>query len=133
VTLNIFDRKFYVDFPTREDWSTECVDLVEPDGLSYFTDGPLCGGRSGAGVLSVILNAKGSYSLGFHATVFQSEVYAILACSEYCISEDIVNRAISICSDSWAALLGLKLNAVSSRVVLQCRDSLQELALSNRV
>jgi hypothetical protein len=29
VTLNIFARKFSVDFPTREDWSTECVDLVE--------------------------------------------------------------------------------------------------------
>jgi hypothetical protein len=33
VTLNIFDRKFSVDFPTREDWSTECDDLVAPDGL----------------------------------------------------------------------------------------------------
>jgi hypothetical protein len=26
VTLNIIDRKFSVDFSTREDWSTECVD-----------------------------------------------------------------------------------------------------------
>jgi hypothetical protein len=25
VTLNIFDRTFFVDFLTREDWSTECV------------------------------------------------------------------------------------------------------------
>jgi hypothetical protein len=56
-------------------------------------------------------------------------VYAILAC----ISEDIVNRAISICSDSRAALLTLKSYALSSRVVLQCGDSLQKLALSNRV
>jgi hypothetical protein len=31
VTFNIFGRKFSVDFPTREDWSTECVDLVAPD------------------------------------------------------------------------------------------------------
>jgi hypothetical protein len=35
--------------------------------------------------------------------------------------------------DSRVALLALKSYAVSSRVVLQCRDSLQELALSNRV
>jgi hypothetical protein len=40
--------------------------------------------------------------------MLRSEVYAILACSEYCISEGIVNRAISICSDSRAALLALK-------------------------
>jgi hypothetical protein len=48
VTLNIFDRKFSVNFPTREDWSTECVDLVAPDGLVFFTDGSLCGVRAGA-------------------------------------------------------------------------------------
>jgi hypothetical protein len=82
---------------------------------------------------SDISNVRESYAFGSYATVFQSEVYAILACSEYCISEGIVNRAVSICSDSRAALLALKLYAVSSRVVLQRRDSLQELALSNRV
>jgi hypothetical protein len=38
VTLNIFGRKFSVDFPTREGWSTECVDLVAPAGLVFFTD-----------------------------------------------------------------------------------------------
>jgi hypothetical protein len=62
--------------------------------------------------------------------VFQSEVYAILTCSEYCISEGIVNRVQS------ALLVGLcwpLTYAVSSRVVLQCRDWLQELALSNKV
>jgi hypothetical protein len=36
VALNIFGRKFSVDFPTREDWSTECVDVVAPDGLVFL-------------------------------------------------------------------------------------------------
>jgi hypothetical protein len=80
--LNIFDRKLSVDFPTREDWSTECVDLVAPDVLIFFTDGSLCGNRAGIGVFSDILNVWESYALGFYATVIQSEVYAILACSE---------------------------------------------------
>jgi hypothetical protein len=128
VTLNIFGRKFSVDIPTREDWSTECVDLVAPDGLVFFTDESLCLGRTGAGVFSDILNVRESYALGSHVTVYQSKVYAFLACSE-----GIVNRAVSICSDSRAVLLALKSYAVSSRVVLQCGDSLQELALSNRV
>jgi hypothetical protein len=79
VTLNIFGRKFFVDFPTREDWSTGCVDLVAPDGLVFFTNGSLCGGRAGAGVFPDILKVRESYALGSHATVFQSEVYAILA------------------------------------------------------
>jgi ribonuclease HI len=86
--------------------------MIAPDELVFFTE---------------------SYALGSHATVSQSEMYAILVCSKYCISEGIVNRAVSICSDSRAALLALKPYTVSSRVVLQCRDSLQKLVVSNRV
>jgi hypothetical protein len=86
-------------------------------------------GRAGASVFSDILNVTESYALGSHVTVFQSKVYAMLACAGYCISEGITNRAISICSDTRAALLALKSYAVSFRVELQCRDS---LALSNR-
>jgi hypothetical protein len=99
--------------------STECDDLIAPSGLVFFTDGALCDGKAGAGVFSDILYARESYALGSQVSVFQSELYAILACSEYCISGDIVNKALSICSDSRAALLALKLYAVSSRVVLQ--------------
>jgi hypothetical protein len=57
VTLDIFGRKFSVDFPIREDWSTECVDLVAPDGLVFFTNGSFWEGRAGASVFSDILNA----------------------------------------------------------------------------
>jgi hypothetical protein len=130
IGLNIFGREFSVDFPTREDWSTECVDLIAPYGLVFFTDGSLCDDRACACVFSDILNVRESHALGSHATVFKSEVYAILTCSEYCISEGIGNRAVSICSASRAALLALKSYGVSSRVVLQCRDSLQELVQS---
>jgi hypothetical protein len=58
VTLNIFGWKFSVDFPTREDWSTECAGSVAPNGLKFFTDGSLCAGRAGAGVFSYILNVS---------------------------------------------------------------------------
>jgi hypothetical protein len=63
VTFNIFYRKFSVDFPTREDWSTDCVDLAAPNGLVFFTDGSLYGGRAGAGVFSDILNVRESCAL----------------------------------------------------------------------
>jgi hypothetical protein len=47
--------KLSIDFPTRKDWSTECVDLVAPDGLVFFTGRSLCEGRTDAGVFSDIL------------------------------------------------------------------------------
>jgi hypothetical protein len=99
VTLNIFDGKFSVDFPTREDWSTECVDMVAPDGLIFFSDGCLCGGRAGASVFS---DMQQSFN------------------PKYMLFWRVQSIAISIYSDSWAALLAFK----SSRAVLQCGDSL---------
>jgi hypothetical protein len=60
VTLNIFDRKFSVNFPTREDWSTEWFNLVAPDGLIFFTDVPIC-----AAELYILAE---SYTLGFNTT-----------------------------------------------------------------
>jgi hypothetical protein len=92
VTLDIFGRKFSVDFSKREDWSTECVDLVATDGLVFFTDGSLSEGRH--------FECQGVICLGLSCyTVFQSKEYTILSCWKYCISEGIVNRAVSICSD----------------------------------
>jgi hypothetical protein len=98
--------------------------MVAPDELVFFTDESLGEGKAGASVFSDILNVRESYALGSHATVFQSEMYAILVCLEYCILEGIVNRTVSICSDNRAALLTLKPYAVSFRVVLKCKNSL---------
>jgi hypothetical protein len=94
VTLNLFGRKFSVDFSTRKYWSTECVDLVAPDGLVFFTDGSLCEGRAGAGVFSDILNVTESYALGSRATVFRSicyyGVFRILQFGGHCQQSSII-------------------------------------------
>jgi ribonuclease HI len=90
-------------------------------------------GRAGSGVFSEELDLKVSFALGTFATVFQAEVYAILACSNYCVSECITGKAICICSDTRATLLALSSHIVSSRLVLQCRNSLQGLSIEIRV
>jgi ribonuclease HI len=83
----------------------------------------------GCGIFSEELNLKVSFALGTFATVFQAEVYAIMACSDYCLRE----CPICIYSDSRAALLALSSYTVSSRLVLQCRNSLQGLSIHNEV
>jgi hypothetical protein len=65
--------------------------------------------------------------------VFQKEVYAILACSDYCRSANIHNMTISVCSDSKAALLVLSSYTISSKLLQQCWLSLQDLSNNNRV
>jgi hypothetical protein len=63
--------------------------------------------KAGAGMFSDTLDIRESYVLGSLATVFQTEVYAILACSDYCRRATMHKMTICICSDSKAALLAL--------------------------
>jgi hypothetical protein len=54
-------------------------------------------GRAGAEVFSDTLDISESYAL---VTVLQTKVYAILACSDYCLSMNMHNMTICIFSDS---------------------------------
>jgi hypothetical protein len=76
------------------------------------------------------LDLKVSFALRTFATVFQAEVYDIMACYDYYSREC---KTICICSDSQAVLLALGLHTVSSRLVLQCRNSIQGLAILKKV
>jgi ribonuclease HI len=73
--------------------------------IVWYTDGSkMQDGRTGAGVHRQSEGRRLSISLGKYVTVFQAEIYAILACVY-----EIQNRArsekyISVCSDSQAAL-----------------------------
>jgi hypothetical protein len=58
------------------------VSVVSPNGVIFYTDGSLLNGQAGAGLYSESLAIGEAHALGCHATVFQPEVYAILACSE---------------------------------------------------
>jgi hypothetical protein len=99
----------------------------------FFRCGSLFEGRAGSGVFSEELDIKASFALGTFAIVFQAEVYAIMACPDYCLRDCMTGTTICIFSDSRAALLALNSQTVSSRLVLQCRNSLQGLCIHNEV
>jgi hypothetical protein len=106
VPIIAFGRRFLVELPPRSSWlSQETSEILPSDGVIFHTDGSLCEGEAGAGVFSDTL--RESYALGSLAVVFQTEIYAILACSDYCRSANMHNMTICICSNSKAALLAL--------------------------
>jgi hypothetical protein len=84
-------------------------------------------------VFSDTLDIGEFYALGSLATVFQTEVYAMFACSDYCRSANMHNITICICSDSKAALLALSSFSISSKLLHQCWLSLQDFSNNNRV
>jgi ribonuclease HI len=107
-----------VEYSSREIWLSEAEAWLSSDGLKFYTDGSLFEGRAGSGVFSEEHDLKISFAIETFATVFQAEVHAILACSDYCLRECMTGKTICICSDSQAALLALSSHTVSSRLVL---------------
>jgi ribonuclease HI len=68
------------------------------------------------------VNRRLSIPLGKHATVFQAEVYAILACAHEIEAQDWPEKYVSICSDSQAALKALQ-TAKTSPLVHKCQQA----------
>jgi hypothetical protein len=85
----------------------------------FYTDGTLCEDNAGAEVFLDTLDIGESYAIGSLATVFQAEVYAIFACSDYCRSANMHNMPICISFDSKAALLALSSYIISSKLLYQ--------------
>jgi ribonuclease HI len=122
VPIIAFRRRFLDEFLPRSSWLTQETSEILP------SDGVIC-----AWMFSDTLDISKSYALGSLATVFQTEVYAILDRSNYCRSANMHNMTICICSDSKAALLALSSYTISSKLLHQYWLSLQDLSNDNRV
>jgi hypothetical protein len=101
--LEVFDRKYLVEYPSKEIWLSETEAWFACDGLILYTDASMFEDRVGSGVFSEELDFKAYFALGTFATLFQAAVYAILAFSKYCLREFMTNETIYIGSESWAA------------------------------
>jgi ribonuclease HI len=71
--------------------------------------------------------------LGKSATVFQTEIYAILQCACENIGRAYKNKRILIFSDSQAVLRALSSPKVTSGLVAECLDALSAVASLNEV
>jgi hypothetical protein len=105
--LEIFDWKYLVEFPSREIRLSGAEAWIPSDGLKFYTDGFLFEGREGSEVFfSEKLDLKASFGLRTFATVFQAEVYAIMACSDYCLRECMTGKMICICCRDFIFIMG---------------------------
>jgi hypothetical protein len=103
------------------------------DALIWFTDGSRADSGTGSGICGLRPNSSFSLPLGKFATVFQTEIYAILQCACENIRWAYKHKWILIFSDSQAALKALRSPKVTSRLVVECLNALSELAHLNEV
>jgi len=88
-------------------------------------------GRTGTSVFNQTTNLKLTLPLGKYSTVFQVEIYAILACASSLYNEHEVS--IAVCSDSQAAMKALQSAKTRSSLVAETKSALGKLSTFNGV
>ena len=81
-----------------------------------------------AGVCGQSVGQRLSFCLGRYATVFQAEIYAVLACAYEIQSQNRPEKYLSICTDSLVALKALKTIRTTSPLVHQCQKTLNDIS-----
>jgi hypothetical protein len=102
------EPKYRVTMLTREDCTRGSGSPPEIKGLIWYTDGSKMKEGTGAGVYGQSIKRRLSFSLGRYKTVFQAEIYAILACVHEIQFQNRPEKYFSICSDSQVALKALQ-------------------------
>ena len=128
----IFEKKFSITLTLRSDWETG-THAALVGSKTYYTDGSKVNGNTGSGVWMPESGETLIGSAGPTATVFQSEILAIKMCADEVLRQGTRRKRISICSDSWAALCALDAVAVSSKLVLEAKRTLNRLGTRNSV
>ena len=119
------EPKYRVTMLIREEWTRGPRTPPAVKVLVWSTDGSRTAEGTGAGVYG--------QSLGKHATVFQAEVYAILACVHEIETQDRPEKYFSICSDSHSALKGLQAAKATSPLVRQYQQALNDISSRHAV
>jgi ribonuclease HI len=127
------ERKYMVTMLTGEEWTRSPGTPPVVKGLVWFTDGSRMEEGAGARVFGQSVNRRLSISLGKHTTVFQAEVYAILACVHEVRTQDRPEKYVIICSDSQADLRALQAARTTSPLVRQCQQVLNDISTRHAV
>jgi ribonuclease HI len=128
-----FEPKYRVVALTREDWTSGTGTPPSVKGHIWFTDGSRMRGGTGAGVFGQPEGRRLSFPLGRYATVFQAEVFAILACAHDIQNHGTPEKHVSICSDSLVALKALEAVRTTFPLVRQCQEALNDISARHAV
>jgi len=90
-----FEPQYTVTMLTREDWTKATGAPPAVKGLVWFADGSKMREGTGAGVYGQSVGRRLSFFLSRYATVFQVDIYAILACAYEIQSQNTPEKYVS--------------------------------------
>lgn len=124
---HIFNRNYQIELLETE------KDQSGINEVRIYTDGSRMGSGTGAGVFSQDLNIKISLALGEHSSIFQCECVAITEAANAALRRKITDYTIRILTDSRAVLQALENNTITSGLIYQCHQALEQISSVNRV
>lgn len=119
--------------PSREDWLCEKPKWPPRVGTVCYTDGSKDDFLSGLGYYCESMDVKNCMSTGQYASIFQTEVFAISEISTSAPLQGEIGKHIYICTDSESAIKAIQSPMVKSRMVQECKTTLNNLAARNKV
>ncbi|XP_036341061.1 uncharacterized protein LOC118750446 [Rhagoletis pomonella] len=122
---------FQTRIPSRGELEEDSILISYSDSAAIYTDGSKLDLKVGSGIYSQELSLSLSFRLPDYCSVFQAEVTAIYEAARWLIDSPTNLHAVTIFSDSQAAIQALNCDKSSSKIVMECRRTLNELARSH--
>ncbi|XP_054290143.1 uncharacterized protein LOC129005312 [Macrosteles quadrilineatus] len=91
----VFTKPFNVEFRSRDEWKHQEGHLQDMESFVWYTDGSLIDGKSGFGVYCRSPRTELSGSLGQYCTIFQAEIYGILACANLGLARRLLSKLLT--------------------------------------
>ena len=131
ISQTFFDNKVEVEFPSREQWEYNRVNINNE--ICIYTDGSKTSEGTGCGIYCEELNIRQSVKLKKDCSIFQAEVYAVFLAAR-CVSMRVISRSdITFFIDSQAAIKALMKRSTRSEVTSRCRQELMVLTEQHNV
>ncbi|XP_031788958.1 uncharacterized protein LOC116417922 [Nasonia vitripennis] len=127
----LFDKKYRLSIPSRVERDDERINIPN-NGDLWYTDGSRRKDAAGAGVYCRQNGVGTILPLSRYTTVLQTELIAIMWAAQAALAGSMRPR-IYICSDSKSALQALDSFATKSKLVWDCVQTLNRLALKASV
>lgn len=99
--------------------------------VNVYTDASVAYGRAGAGVSSEDLQLEWKGRLRDGTGIVMAETCAITAAAKLCLEENIMNKRLSIWTDSRESINALEKGLITSRTVIECLETLNRLTSRN--
>ena len=126
-----FTRRFTAEFPSRQEWQNGWPDVVR--GKVRFTDGSKTSEGSGAGVFDPETGDGKSFNLETMTSVPQAEIFAVLMAAIEALPRGTMGRETTFCIDNEGMIKALTSPVVTSGLVKECKDYLNEMGRYNNI